>query len=102
MKIIFRCDPALRDRLPRPAPALQALPEWLREMPGADDKFAGVLRAGTPVAQCFPVSREAISLVFEELTPERIEAHDQVANALHAAPGVYRKVYRDKRPSSDK
>ena len=67
-----------------------------------DDRFAGVLPAGTPVAQCFPVSREAISLVFEELTPERIEAHDQVANALHATPGVYRKVYRDTRPSSDK
>ena len=34
--------------------------------------------------------------------PERIEAYDDVANALHATPGVYRKVYRDKRPSSDK
>jgi hypothetical protein len=206
VKIIFRCDPALRDTLPRPTPALQALPEWLREMPGAafsdlhgrevrtvkqcpplagetqprsplsfhvsaqvagtplaaadgrtlvkfnsfwtvelepgyslfathpvnredlpfrtltgivdsdrfnavgilfpaawtDDGFAGVLPAGTPVAQCFPVSREAISLVFEELTPDRIEAHDQVANALHGAPGLYRKAYRDRRPSSDK
>jgi hypothetical protein len=40
--------------------------------------------------------------VFEELTPEGIEAHDEIANALHGAPGVYRKVYRDKRPSSDK
>src|SRR5208282_2504965 len=58
-----------------------------------DDRFAGVLPAGTPVAQCFPISREAISLVFEELTPEGIEAHDEIANALHAAPGVYRKVY---------
>jgi hypothetical protein len=54
------------------------------------------------VAQCFPVSREAIELAFEDLTPERIDAYDEVANALHAAPGVYRKTYRDKRPSSDK
>jgi hypothetical protein len=35
VKIIFRCDPALRDTLLRPIPALQALPDWLREMPGA-------------------------------------------------------------------
>ena len=67
-----------------------------------DERFEGVLPAGTPVAQCFPVSRETMSLVFEDLTPEHIDAHDDVANALHANPGVYRKVYRDKRPSSDK
>jgi hypothetical protein len=238
LKILFRCDAALRDKLPRPLPALQALPDWLREMPGAafselhdrevrtvkqcppfvdamrhgfvmqlpcdvtvaggkfswdwdlpplsaetqprsplsfhvpaqvagsplstgdgrsiikfnsfwtieleagyslfathpvnrDDlpfrtltgmvdsdrfnavgilfpaawtnpKFEGVLPAGTPVAQCFPVSRETLSLSFEEMTPERVEAYDDVANTLHATPGVYRKVYRDKRPSSDK
>jgi len=32
MKIIFRCDPALIDLLPRPVPARAALPDWLREM----------------------------------------------------------------------
>ena len=32
MKITFRCDPALIDLLPRPAPAKQALPEWLRAL----------------------------------------------------------------------
>ena len=32
MKIIFRCDPALIDFLPRPVPARAALPEWLRAM----------------------------------------------------------------------
>ena len=237
MRIIFRCDPALRDKLPRPSPALQALPDWLREMPGAafsdlhgrdvrtvkqcppfvdamrhgfvmrlpcdvtvadgrfswdwdlpplagesqprsplsfhvpaqvagtpmaasgltlikfnsfwtielepgyslfathpvnrddlpfrtltgvvdsdrfnavgilfpatwtDIHFQGVLPAGTPVAQCFPVSRETLSLVFEDFTAAQVDAYDDVANALHATPGVYRKVYRDKRPSSDK
>lgn len=237
MRVVFRCDPALRDRLPRPSPALQALPNWLREMPGAafselhgrdvrtvkqcppfvdamrhgfvmrlpcdvtvargrfswdwdlpslagesqprsplsfhvpeqvagtpmatthrslikfnsfwtielepgyslfathpvnrddlpfrtltglvdadrftavgilfpaawtDTSFEGVLSAGTPVAQCFPVYREALSLVFEDFTLEQINAYDDVANALHATPGVYRKLYRDKRPSSDK
>lgn len=33
MKIVFRCDPALIDVLPRPVPARDALPEWLRRMP---------------------------------------------------------------------
>lgn len=33
MKIVFRCDPALIDLLPRPLPAKQALPDWLRTMP---------------------------------------------------------------------
>ena len=64
--------------------------------------FEGVLRAGTPVAQCFPVSREALSLSFEDFTPQQVDAYDEVADALHAMPGVYRKVYRDKRSSLDK
>lgn len=33
MRITFRCDPALIDRLPRPLPARAALPDWLRAMP---------------------------------------------------------------------
>lgn len=33
MPITFRCDPALFDSLPRPVPARQALPDWLRAMP---------------------------------------------------------------------
>ena len=32
MEIVFRCDPALIDLLPRPMPAKAALPEWLRRM----------------------------------------------------------------------
>ncbi|MGO8919827.1 MAG: hypothetical protein ACLQJR_28340 [Stellaceae bacterium] len=35
MRIVFRCDPALYDRLPRPVLARSALPEWLRRMPAA-------------------------------------------------------------------
>ena len=33
MRITFRCDPALIDRLERPRPARAALPDWLRAMP---------------------------------------------------------------------
>jgi len=32
MRIVFRCDPALQDRLPPPVPAREALPDWLRAM----------------------------------------------------------------------
>ncbi len=33
MRMIFRCDPALSDHLPRPVPARGELPDWLRAMP---------------------------------------------------------------------
>ena len=33
MKIVFRCDPALIDMIPRPVPAREALPDWLKTMP---------------------------------------------------------------------
>src|SRR6202789_2346299 len=33
MRVVFRCDPALYDRLPRPVAARAALPDWLRAMP---------------------------------------------------------------------
>src|ERR1700755_868167 len=32
MRMIFRCDPALKKHLPRPIPARSALPDWLRQM----------------------------------------------------------------------
>ena len=35
MRITFRCDPALIDRLERPVPARAKLPDWLKEMPAA-------------------------------------------------------------------
>src|ERR1700733_281071 len=35
MRVVFRCDPALYDRLPRPVAARAALPEWLRAMPAS-------------------------------------------------------------------
>ena len=33
MRMIFRCDPALSDHLPRPVAARGVLPDWLRAMP---------------------------------------------------------------------
>lgn len=40
-EIVFRCDPALIDVLPRPVPAAEGLPGWLRAMP-AEAPVAGV------------------------------------------------------------
>ena len=35
MRVVFRCDPALYDRLPRPVAARGVLPDWLRAMPAS-------------------------------------------------------------------
>jgi len=35
MKIVFRCDPAIIDILPKPMPARDGLPGWLKTMPRA-------------------------------------------------------------------
>ena len=53
MNIVFRCDPALIDLLPRPVPAKAALPDWLRQMaPRVPSSVHG--RAIRTVKQCPP------------------------------------------------
>lgn len=53
MRMIFRCDPALSDHLPRPVLARSALPGWLREMPAkAHSEIHG--REIRTVKQCPP------------------------------------------------
>ncbi|MCK0197430.1 hypothetical protein MWN34_10945 [Ancylobacter sp. 6x-1] len=53
MKIVFRCDPALADHLPRPVAAGDALPDWLRRMPvTARSELTG--QAVRTVKQCPP------------------------------------------------
>jgi hypothetical protein len=53
MRMIFRCDPALTDYLPRPIPARSALPDWLRAMPAkAHSEIHG--RDIRTVKQCPP------------------------------------------------
>jgi hypothetical protein len=53
MRVRFRCDPALIDILPRPRPARDALPEWLRRMPANaySDSHGHAVRT---VKQCPP------------------------------------------------
>ncbi len=59
-----------------------------------DPGFNGVLPAGTPVAQCFPVTRQAAELVIEPLSPDAQRRYDETATALLSKPGVYRRRYR--------
>jgi hypothetical protein len=67
MKVTFRCDPALIDVLPRPVPAIQALPEWLRSMaPRVPSEMHG--RAIRTVKQCPPFV-DAMSHGFMLLLP---------------------------------
>ena len=65
-----------------------------------DPGFTGVLRAGTPVAQCFAVARDAPQLAFERLSGEERQRYDDTAAALLSKPGVYRRRYRARRPRS--
>jgi hypothetical protein len=64
-----------------------------------DPHFSGILAAGTPVAQCFPVARNASELVYEPLSEERRRRYDATAAALLSKPGVYRRHYRARRGS---
>lgn len=65
-----------------------------------DPGFEGTLARGTPVAQCFPVRREAHELVVESFDADAIESYDRTVGRVLAEPGVYRKGFRDKRARS--
>jgi hypothetical protein len=65
-----------------------------------DPNFAGVLSAGTPVAQCFAVAREAAELAFEPLSAEAQRRYDATGAALLSKPGVYRRRFRARRGRS--
>lgn len=61
-----------------------------------DPDFEGVLPAGTPVAQAWPVKRQDLELSFAEMDPVELERHLELQNALQEEPGLYRKSYRRK------
>jgi hypothetical protein len=64
-----------------------------------DPAFEGVLPRGTPVAQCFAVSRESAELVFEPLSTEHAQRYTATVQQVLAEPGVYRRRFRVKRPA---
>lgn len=62
-----------------------------------DPQFSGVLPRGTPIAQCYPVPREAPALVCEPMSAAPLQASEALAAQILAGPGVYRNGYRSKR-----
>ena len=60
----------------------------------SDPDFTGTLPAGTPVAQGFPVPREALELEIGEMADDRLAGYLDVQDALQTEPGLYRKRYR--------
>jgi len=65
-----------------------------------DPNFSGVLPRGTPIAQCYPVPREAPALVCEPMSDAGVRSYDTLATQIMSGPGVYRKGYRSKRGSA--
>ena len=59
--------------------------------------FDGVLPRGTPIAQCFPVPREAPALVCEPMSEAHLRRYDELGRKVLAEPGVYRRNFRSKR-----
>jgi hypothetical protein len=62
--------------------------------------FDGVLARGTPIAQCFPVPRSALSLDFAAFTPDEAARYAETGAAVLSEPGVYRKRFRARRGSA--
>ena len=58
--------------------------------------FVGTLPRGTPIAQCYPVPREAPTLVCEAMSDAQLRGYDALAAQIMSGPGVYRKAYRRK------
>jgi len=52
------------------------------------------IEAGTPVAQCIPILREALELDYAAFGPDEEAAFTAVGDAVLATPGVYREGYR--------
>lgn len=74
MKIVFRCDPALIDLLPRPVAARDALPAWLAAMaPRARSAVHG--RSIRTAKQCPPFV-DAMTHGFLILLPCDVRVHD--------------------------
>jgi len=74
MKIVLRCDPALRDRLPAPVPAREVLPDWLKAMaPRVASEQHG--RAIRTVKQCPPFV-DAMAHGFVVLLPCDVQVHE--------------------------
>lgn len=62
-----------------------------------DPDFEGVLPAGTPVAQGFPVHRDTLQLDIAPMDDDGLSRHVAVQDGLQDEPGLYRKAFRASR-----
>ncbi len=93
MRMIFRCDPALSDHLPRPVPARGVLPDWLRAMPAkAHSDIHG--RDIRTVKQCPPFI-DAMAYGVMILLPCDVTVDRGV---VHRGPGTFRSRRRRSHP----
>ena len=59
-----------------------------------DHAFSGVLKKGTPVAQCIPVKRDIWTPEFKPIDGEAIARLQELSNAIVSEPGIYRHRFR--------
>jgi hypothetical protein len=59
-----------------------------------DDSFTGVLKKGTPVAQCIPVKRESWVARIDTLSIEQAARMRELMNSIEKQTGIYRRDYR--------
>ena len=59
-----------------------------------DPRFDGVLKKGTPIAQCIPIKRDTWAESFEVMDAEAADRLIKITNAIDTEPGVYRKQFR--------
>jgi hypothetical protein len=74
MRVLFRCDPALIDRLERPRSARAALPDWLRQMPSR--AFSDVHDAEVRTVKQCPPFVDAMSYGFVVPLPCDVKVSD--------------------------
>ena len=65
-----------------------------------DADYVGVLERGMPIAQCVPVTRDALTLEFGELTGDAAKDFMATMDAVNAEPGTYRRRFRVGKPSA--
>jgi len=61
-----------------------------------DPDFSGTLPRGMPIAQCYPVPREPLTLACEAMSETQLRGYDALAAQIMSGPGVYRKGFRRK------
>ncbi len=65
-----------------------------------DAEFVGTLERGSPIAQCVPVPRDALTLEFGELIGDAAQEFMRTQTAVNTESGTYRRRFRVAKPGS--